>query len=217
MATALPSSEGTFSEDVFVKKTNEDDSDWSDIQALFDALHDDTRTQDPATWRASLDAVFDTEAFLEYLAVNTVIQNWDTYGQMTHNYYLYNNPDTGKMTWINWDNNEALQEGKGGGSLALDFSDLESGRWPLIEYLYADDVYRSRYDAYVAEIIVGAFNTSTIQATYAAYASLIEPYATTEIAGYTFLHGSGDFRMAISELNLHASQRASAVGTYLDQ
>jgi len=208
--------EGTFSEGVFVKKSNEDDSDWSDILDLFDALHDDTRTTDAASWRTSLDAVFDTEVFLEYLAVNTVIQNWDTYGLMTHNYYLYNDPDTGKLTWINWDNNEALQEGKQGGSLALDFADLDSGQWPLIEYLYADEVYRARYDAFLAEVIDGPFDTGTIQATYAAYESLIEPYATSEIAGHTFLNGSGDFQMAISELNQHASERASAVDSYLD-
>jgi len=208
--------EGTFSEEVFVKKTNEDDSDWSDILDLFDALHDDTRTTDAASWRTNLEAVFDTEVFLEYLAVNTVIQNWDTYGLMTHNYYLYNDPDTGKLTWINWDNNEALQEGKQGGSLALDFADLDSGQWPLIEYLYADEVYRARYDAFMAEVINGPFDTGTIQATYAAYESLIEPYATSEIAGHTFLNGGGDFQMAISALNQHASERASAVASYLD-
>ena len=134
---------------------------------------------------------------------------------MTHNYFLYKNPATGLLTWINWDNNEALQEGKLGGSLALDFSDLEHGQWPLIEYLFADEVYRARYDAYVAEVIDGAFTTGLIQSTYAAYASLIEPYATTEIAGYTFLRGSGDFQMAISELNAHASERAAAVSNYL--
>ena len=41
-----------------------------------------------ATWRANLETVFDTDVFLKYLAVNTVVQNWDTYGRMTHNYYL---------------------------------------------------------------------------------------------------------------------------------
>jgi hypothetical protein len=209
--------EGTFSEDVFVKKTNEDDSDWSDILGLFDVLHDNTRATDAATWRTNLEAVFDTETFLEYLAVNTVIQNWDTYGRMTHNYYLYNNPDTGKLTWINWDNNEALQEGKQGGSLALNFSDLESARWPLIEFLYADDIYRAKYDAYVAEVINDAFNTSTIQAMYAAYASLIEPYATSEVTGYSFLRGSGDFQAAVSDLSQHAAERASDVSSYLDK
>ena len=123
---------GSFSQAAFVKKTNEDAADWSDIQSLFTALHDGVRTTDAATWRTNLEAVLDVDTFLKYLATNTVIQNWDTYGRMTQNYYLYNDPDSGKLTWIPWDNNEALQEGKMGGSLALDFSDLTSGAWPLI-------------------------------------------------------------------------------------
>lgn len=105
--------EGMFSEENFEKETNEDDSDWSDILALFEALHADTRTTDPEAWRAGLEAVLDVDAFLRWLAVNTTIQNWDTYGTMAHNYYLYNDPTTGLLTWIPWDNNEALTGGGG--------------------------------------------------------------------------------------------------------
>ncbi len=130
---------GTFNETDFEKKTNEDDEDWTDIQDLFSALHDETRTSDPVLWRTYLESVFDTDVFLKYLAINTVVQNWDTYGRMTQNYYLYNNPDNGKLTWIPWDNNEALQDGKMGGALDLDFSNIESGAWPLIEFLGSTD------------------------------------------------------------------------------
>ena len=208
---------GTFSQDVFVKKTNEDDEDWSDVTRLFTALHDDARTTDPATWRTNLEAVFDTDVFLTYLAANTVVQNWDTYGRMTHNYYLYNNAETGRLTWIPWDNNEALQEGKRGGALDLDFSNLTPGAWPLIEYLYDDPVYRARYDALVGEVVAGAFATGDIQATYAAYSALVEPFATSEIQGYSFLNGGGDFQNAIAQLNSHATARAGAAGAYLSR
>jgi len=208
---------GTFDEDEYVKKTNEDDADFSDVQSLLDIVHDASRTSDAATWRSDLDAVFDTDVFLKYLAVNTIVQNWDTYGIMTHNYFLYNDPDTEKLTWIPWDQNEALQEGKRGGSLALDFSDLTASEWPLIGYLYQDEVYKAKYDNYVQEVIDGAFNTSTIQSTYSTYSALIQQYATSEIDGYTFLNSSADFQAAINELNAHATQRASAVANYLDQ
>jgi len=206
---------GSFTEDVFVKKTNEDDMDWSDIQTLFTALHDDTRTTNAATWRTNLETVFDTDVFLKYLAANTVIQNWDTYGRMTHNYYLYNDPNTNKLTWIPWDNNEALQYGKQGGSLPLDFSGLNTSEWPLIGYLYEDAVYKAQYDSYLQEIIDGAFNVSTIQSQYSTYSALIEPYATTEIEGYTFLNSSSDFQIAVNELNSHVTERATAVNNYL--
>jgi len=207
---------GSFSESDFTKKTNEDDGDWSDIQNLFSALHHETRLAAPEEWRAGLDSIFDTDVFLKYLAVNTVVQNWDTYGRMTHNYYLYNNPDNGKLTWIPWDNNEALQEGKMGGSPALNFSDVSSNSWPLIGYLYANDVYRAKYDAFVSETRTGVFEPLAIQAKYVEYANLVEPYATTEQSGLTFLQSAGEFSYAISTLSSHANNRASAVDNYLN-
>ncbi len=206
---------GTFSEDVFEKKTNEDDEDWTDIKNLFAALHADNRTSDPQSWRDGLDAVFDTDTFLKYLAVNTVIQNWDTYGRMTHNYYLYNNPDTGLLTWIPWDNNEALQTGNQQGSLPLNFSGLSSSSWPLIGFLYNDDVYKAKYDAYVEETINNYFKTTEMQALYTNYAALVEPYATSEVSGYSFLRNSSEFQSAISTLKSHVAQRTSAVNSYL--
>ncbi|MGJ8738340.1 CotH kinase family protein [Zobellia laminariae] len=208
--------DGSFSEDVFVKKTNEDEADYSDIESLFAALHADNRTTDPEAWRANLESIFDTETFLNYLAVNTVIQNWDTYGRMTHNYFLYNNPDTETLSWIPWDNNEALQRGNQEGSLALDFSDLNDTEWPLIGYLYEDATYKAKYDSYVQEFANNIFTVSGMQAEYAAYSSLVEPYATAEVEGYTFLNSSADFQAAISELNSHVSERASAVSNYLN-
>ncbi len=207
---------GSYDEDEYVKKTNEDEADFSDVENLLAILHDDIRTTDAPTWRANLEAVFDTEVFLKYLAVNTVIQNWDTYGRMTHNYFMYNNPDTDLLTWIPWDNNEALQLGKREGALPLDFSGLNSAEWPLIGHLYQDAVYRALYDAYVRETIDGAFNTNAIQAAYTSYSALIAPYATSEVEGYTFLNSSSDFQVAVSELNVHASARAAAVASYLD-
>ncbi|MDO6601834.1 CotH kinase family protein [Arenibacter palladensis] len=214
--TGASFAEGTFTEDVFVKKTNEDEADFSDIQSVFTALHATNRTTDPETWRANLESVFDTDTFLKYLAVNTVIQNWDTYGRMTHNYYLYNNPDTEKLSWIPWDNNEALQNGNREGSLALDFSDLNHTQWPLIGYLYEDATYRAQYDSYVRDVVDNAFNISSMQFKYATYSALVEPYANLEVSGYSFLSSSSDFQVAISQLNSHVSARATAVNNYLN-
>lgn len=207
---------GTFNEGGFEKKTNEDEGDWSDIQSLFAALHDDTRLTDPETWRTRLESIFDTETFLNYLAVNTVIQNWDTYGIMPHNYYLYHKPDNGQLTWIPWDNNEALQNGKMGGALHLDFSNLESGAWPLIEYLYEDDNYREIYHSYLRKTIEGAFAPGKISSLYDRYASLVEPMATSEETGYSFLNSSDEFYEAIEFLKQHVVNRNSVVENYLD-
>ena len=210
--------EGTFNSEDVVKKTNEDEADFSDIEALFAALHDTTRTTDPETWRTNLESIFDVDTFLKYLAVNGVIQNWDTYGLMIHNYYLYNNPENGKLTWIPWDNNEALQDGKMGGALALDFSNLNSTSWPLIAKIYADETYKAIYDEYVQDTINNAFNSTNIQSTYDSYASIIEPYAVIERDGYSFLNTSNistDFTNAIDTIKAHATTRTTVAESYL--
>ncbi|PKL76838.1 MAG: spore coat protein CotH [Candidatus Melainabacteria bacterium HGW-Melainabacteria-1] len=102
-----------FDEKAFPKKTNENSSDFNDIKAVFSALHADRA--DAAKWRAGLEQVFDVDNYLNYLAVNTLIQNWDTYGRMSHNYYLYTDPSDGKVHWIPWDHNMALSGDMGGG------------------------------------------------------------------------------------------------------
>ena len=213
--TAASFALGTFNTSELVKENNETASDFSDVQALYDALHDATRTTDPAAWRVKLDKTLDTDVFLHYLATNTVIQNWDTYGRMTHNYLLYNNPSNKKLTWIPWDNNEALQTGKQGGSLALDFAGLNASQWPLIGFLYQDPVYQAKYKSYVKKVVEGSFKPATIQALYTKYAALVEPYAATEKRGYSFLTSAADFAPAISALKSHASSRETAAINYL--
>ena len=104
-----------------------------------------------------------------------------------------------------------------GGSLALDFSDISTSQWPLIGYLYQDEVYKAQYDSYVEEVIAGSFDSSSIQSQYAAYATLIEPYATSEVSGYTFLNNGSDFQTAVNQLNAHVISRTTAVNRYLNE
>lgn len=124
--------EGTFDPACFEKKTNEDESDYSDVEALYTILNSDIRLSDPEQWRSDLEAVFDVDGFLRWLATNTVIQNWDTYGGNCRNFYLYTDPSDGKITWIPWDNNYALNGGMGGGDTNAGAGDTgEGGQSPL--------------------------------------------------------------------------------------
>jgi len=95
-----------FNQNSFPIKTNEENSNWNDIKAIFSSLH--ASREDAAAWRAGLEKVFDARGFIRWLAVNSVIENWDTYGAMSHNYYLYNDPGDGIIHWIPWDNNMSL-------------------------------------------------------------------------------------------------------------
>lgn len=115
--SAASLAEGTFEQiaDSFQKENNEDEGDWSDIEELYNVLHAEQRTTDPDAWRASLEAIFDVDGFLEWLAISAVIQHWDTYGAMNHNFYLYNDPASEQLTWISWDHNMSMSTGGGPG------------------------------------------------------------------------------------------------------
>lgn len=199
-----------FNLDDFEKKTNEDAGDWSDIQAMYDALHASNRVSDQEAWKANLEALFDVDGFLKYLAANNTIQNWDTYGNMTHNYFLYHDPADGLIKWIVWDNNEAFQEGNQDGSLSFSMNEVSSD-WPLISYLINVDEYQDKYDAYIEEFISGVFLPSKMSSQYSGYDALISGSATSDATA-----SSSDYSSAVSTLTSHCSSRTSAANSYLN-
>lgn len=200
-------------EDSFEKENNEDEADWSDIEALFDVLHDEQRTSDPAAWRDNLESLFDVDYFLEWLAITAVIQNWDTYGVMSHNYYLYHDPDSGQIKWISWDHNEAMPVGEGEGgfrsnrTVTLDKEDVNEN-WPLIRYLLDDYIYYEKYLDYLAETAAGPFDADKMAEAYQTMADLIAPYAAADV-------GEAAFDAAVQQLIDHAYQQADAVEEFL--
>lgn len=198
----------------FEKKTNKDILDWSDIQEAYDALHNSSRSTDAAAWRTSLESLFDVDGYLKYLAANTTIQNWDTYGRMTHNYYLYHDPADGLIKWIPWDNNEAFQEGKREGSLSFEFSEVNASSWPLIGYIMADDNYRTIFDGYVKDFITNVFEPTKMEAYYNAQKDILFESANNERSGYTYINGN--FESSVNTLINHCSQRKSAAESYLN-
>jgi spore coat protein H len=206
---------GTYDEELYDKKTNEDEADFSDIKSFVDILNSSTRTTNLESWKDSLEAVFDVPHFMNWLAVNTVIQNWDTYGLMNHNFYLYNPNETGKLTWIPWDNNEAFSEGRG--PLELDMSNLGTG-WPLIEYLFEIDEYKTIYNESVALTKTKGFDITSFTTKVNTYAALIEPYVIGddgEVSGYSFLTSDAAFTAGVDDLLTHVTKKHDAIDTYL--
>ena len=209
--------EGTYTqiETSFQKENNEDEANWGDVQALYEVLHSDERTTDPEAWRAKLEAIFDVNSFLKWLAISAIIQHWDTYGGMNHNYYLYNNPDTGQLTWISWDHNLVLQGeggmgggGRGGrGSSTLDKSDVGED-WPLIRYLLDDPTYYQQYLNYLDESVNGVFNPDTLAEKYQQQAAMLEPYVVTETSAESY-------EQAVQNLIDITYDRAEAVAKFL--
>lgn len=204
--------ESIFSVDDFELKTIGTPSDKSDIKAMCTALNSSTRTSDAASWRSDLEALFDVDGFLKYLAVNNTIQNWDTYGNMAHNYYLYHDPQDDLIKWIVWDNNEAFTSGGRSSSLSFGMSEVGS-EWPLIKYLIEDDTYLATYKNHINSFITTSFDYNRMNTIYSDQSTLLSNAASNEVAGYTFLSGGG-ISSSVATLKSHCSSRISAAAAY---
>ncbi len=208
-------SSGSYNTSEFNLKTNEDTCDYSDVLALYNALHSNKRTTDIEAWKSELESIFDVDRFMKWLAVTATIQNWDSYGNMTQNYYLYNNPDTFLLTWIPWDHNEAFLSGKGNRTaLGPDYSSVNSN-WPLISYLIDVDEYEQIYEKYLQEFIDTVFSVSKVQATYQNHYELIKESVYKEERNYTFLSFDSAFDSAVLTLKSHVQGRNSTIDYYL--
>lgn len=214
----------TFAVDEFEKKNNKTAADYSDVQNLITALNSSLRTSNAAQWRTNLEATFNVDQYLRYLAINNTIVNWDCYGAMAHNYYLYNSP-TSKLTWIPWDFNMAMTtsgggNGNGGNRSAVTLAMTEvTTTWPLLRYIANDAVYYATYKQYVKEFAENVFITSQINSLFDNYHNLIAPYVTgsePEQSGYTNLSSTSAFTTDLTTLKTHVATRNQAVQTFLN-
>jgi len=213
----------TFVHDQFEKKNNEDAADYSDVQVFINALNATNRTSDAVSWRSNLEKTFNMDQYLKYLAVNNTIVNWDSYGAMAHNYYLYNSP-TAKLTWIPWDHNMSMTNTSGGGAnaggskaVSLAMTEVGTG-WPLIRYVAQDPVYYAKYKEYVKTFTATVFTTANMNAILDKNYNLIAPYvigAEQEQKPYSYLTSTADFTSALTALKNHVVTRNQAVNAFL--
>ena len=168
----------TFREQDLHKKTNEEEGDFSDIQAMIEALN--APRTDPAAWRRELETHFDVRSFLKYLALNQAMMDWDTYGRMDQNYYLYQDiANDRRLTWIPWDLNETFMNR--GPASAQDIHLVEiSADWPLIRFLLDDPIYKEAYYDALRESSENEFSRDFIVTRIEAYHALIAPYVVGE-------------------------------------
>ena len=78
------------------KKTNEDDDDWSDIDAVVAALEDESDTGLEA-----LGEIVDLDRYLTHWATEVLVGHWDGYAGNRNNYWFYREPG-GRFVFIPW-------------------------------------------------------------------------------------------------------------------
>jgi spore coat protein H len=217
----------TFVEAQFEKKNNKT-SDYADVQALITALNSTLRTSNAAQWRANLEAVFNVDHFLTWLAIDNAIVNWDSYGTIAHNYYLYNH-STKKLMWIPWDHNEAMlgspsvtattqgAQGPGARGLSLTMNEV-SANWPLIRFLIDDPTYNATYRAKLKAFNEGPFSAAAMNAMFDKYHAMISPFvigANGEQPGATYLANPTLFTNALPDLKNHVAARKALITSFV--
>jgi hypothetical protein len=208
----------------FPKKTNDADEDWTDVQGAIEALNA-SRTSASA-WRSRLEARFEVNGFLRWLALNTLVGNFDAYGGLSaHNYYLYGSPrHRDRLFWMAWDHDLAMNGstlggavGNQGGTTTTANFDLflngTAANWPLIRFLLDDPTYRAVYRAHVTELLNTVFQPAHVIVRLRAEEALIVPYvigAEGEQAGHTFLTSPAQLSQGLTALEAYVTSRHQA-------
>jgi spore coat protein H len=233
----VPANEQWWQEDIeahFEKCTNDETRDWTDVMDVVDALYDDRRV--PEEWRAQLEQVLDVPSFIGALAVSQTITNWDSYGCMHHNYYIYSNPmDHGRFVWLPWDLGETMTDKESTGCDDLegvmfdtivgadeDTWEAEGATyWPLIRFVLSDAAYREEYRRDLRAVLDGPFSQANVSALIDKYHALVAPYVvgpTAQESWGTGLHATtcdphdcSAFLTSVDDLKSHAEARRAAV------
>ena len=196
-----------FNRNNFPKRTNASDEDWTDVQ---DAIAAVTASRaDREAWRRRIEARFDVNGFLRWLAANTIVGNFDAYGGLSaHNYYLYGSPrHRDRLFWVPWDHDLAMSGGGigGGGGATVDvFHQSIAASWPLIRFFMDDPVYRAAYRSHVEDLLSSALDPSRVSATLRSEQARIAPFvigAEGETAGRGFAGSAAQFDAALLGAN----------------
>jgi spore coat protein CotH len=184
--------------DFYQLKTNETADDYTQLIEFIDVLNN-TPTQD---FPANLEPLLDVWGALASIALNSLFVNLDSYASVAHNYYLYDRDNTGRITHLFWDTNEAFGRFLMGvdpwddplhlnpywlpSSLPFD-PDPER---PLMEKLWEVGEYSIYYENMLALMLTDGFDTSTMETRIDELADLIR---TDVYADVNKMYNNSDF------------------------
>ncbi len=117
---------------------------------------------DVALFRAKIGAYLDVDGFLRYLAVNALIENWDSYLGGAHNFYLYLDPRDDKFRFIPWDEDLSMGTRGMGSGQGFDIMKPYRGDQPLIYWLLDDPAVTAQYRAIVRDLAANVFTHTAL-------------------------------------------------------
>ncbi len=169
--------EGTISDfhpalvNTFEAQTNEAANDHSDIDAVITALSaSDSDLVD------QLGAVVDLDAFLRFWVAEALIGHWDGYSSNRNNFYVYNDPISGRFYFIPWGADVILTDGHPQASLDPTANKAIFAYSALTRRLVDSPDTRSRYVAEMQRQLSVVWNEGAILAEIDRMSALLAPY-----------------------------------------
>lgn len=142
-------------------KTNESADDYSDLVNFIDIINNSPKDSFPAR----LERIFDVQLYLKTLAMEVLNGHWDNYYANKNNYYLYNNPSTGKFVYLPYDMDNTF--GVQWGFNDINKRDIfnwgsQSSAAPLTKNILAHTAYRRDYEFYIKNLIQDAWHPDSL-------------------------------------------------------
>ena len=160
----------------FEKKTNEDDADWSDIDAIVAALQDPSE----AGWEA-LEAAVDLDRFLSFWATEVLVGHWDGYAGDRNNYHFYREPD-GPFVFIPWGVDDVfhLRDDPNPFDEITEPPPSVLAHGAIAHRLYQDADGRAAYTSRLRDLLDTAWNEAELLQSADAMAAIVQKYALPE-------------------------------------
>ena len=165
----------------------------------------------------NLEGYLDVDTMLKYIAVNSVLVNYDSYfGSLKHNYYLYEKD--GELTMLPWDYNLAFAGFQSNDATAAVNDPIDtpvSGTTledrPLVGQVL--EQYRDEYHEYLSRIVDEYFNSGYWEEKIDKVSAMIDEYVKNDAtAFYTY----DEFKIAVTNLKEFGILRAQSIEGQLD-
>jgi spore coat protein H len=162
-------------------------------------------------FKGAIERVFDVNGFLKAQAVTALTGSWDSYWFLKNNFYLYNNPATGRWHYIPFDFDNTFGIWWDGISPGIDWTNRDLYAWgnpsesrPLATRILAVPEFRERYTYYLKELLETHFYPATLLAEIDRLKALTEAAAEEDVFrrldyGFTVADYHDSFTVALAQ------------------
>lgn len=152
--------------DEFELQTNKTENNWSGFTRFVKNVN-----ASPSQFNDSIRAVLNVDNYLDVLAADIILFNWDSYYDHGRNFFVYQDSTTNLMEWIPWDYN--LSFSTTNVNLIIDYSQTDAK--PLVKNMQENAELRHSFFDHVCILMDNYFTHGNLDAFITTTAALIRP------------------------------------------